>query len=287
MQDGSSPWYLIAAIVLITTLIIIFYGYFIFRSIKNYNATSLQLQRNLDELKLKQEKLLLQTEIEIREQTFQFISMEIHDNITQVLSLAKLHLNCLQLTNDQQNHERLTKSKDLISKSLIDLSNLSRSLDSDLIESHGLIPAIEYEVERWKRFTSDQIELNIIGSHQYMDPRKELLIFRIVQEALNNAMKYAEAKNIKVMVENSEIETRIAIEDDGVGFELDNVYANKKVGQMAGLKNMRQRAETINAKLNINSAPGKGSIIEVIIPVFSKSLIDDKSSLSGRPQAIA
>jgi signal transduction histidine kinase len=287
MQSPNSNWYLIVVIIFLTTAIIVFYGYIIFKTIKNYNKKSLELQRNIEELKHREEKLILQTEIEIREQTFQFISMEIHDNITQVLSLAKLHLNCMELIKDEENYERLMKSRELLSKVLTDLSNLSRSLDSDLIESHGLLPAIEYEVERWRRFTNDPIELKVVGTIQHMDPRKELLVFRIVQESLNNIMKYAKATQVDIVVENTDNEMKISIQDNGVGFELDKVYENKKVGQMAGLKNMRQRADTINAKLNILSTPGKGSTIEVIIPVFSKSLIDDTSRISRRSQTIA
>ena len=287
MQNTNTSWYIIVAIISVTTLIISFYGYMIYRTIQNYNEKSLALQMKLEELKFKQEKLILQTEIEIQEQTFQFISMEVHDNITQVLSLAKLYLNCLELNNDSENLSRLHNSKELISKSLIDLSSLSKSLDSDIIESHGLIHALQFEIERWKKFSKKSFELNISTTVQFMDKQKELLIFRIIQEALNNIVKYADASSVKVIMQNEDDDLVISILDNGKGFDLQTVYENKKAGQMAGLKNMRHRAESLNGQLEILSTPGKGSKITARVPIISNSNKDDKNCVSGRPQIIA
>jgi two-component system, NarL family, sensor kinase len=287
MQKTSTSWYIIVTIIILTTFIISFYGFLIYRTIQNYNAKSLALQLKLEELKFEQEKMILQTEIEIQEQTFQFISMEIHDNITQVLSLAKLHLNCLELTRNAENITRLENSKELVSKSLIDLSSLSKSLDSDIIESHGLIHAVEYEIERWKKFSKNAINLEVSTSVQFMDKQKELLIFRIIQEALSNVMKHAEATLLNVQIEKDGENLVISIRDNGNGFDSGKVYENKKAGQMAGLKNMRQRAESLKGELEIVSSPGKGSNIVVSIPFSSNINEDDKNRVGRRSQTIA
>lgn len=287
METQSSNWYLIVTIIFLTTLIIIFYGFIIYKTIKNYNHQSLLLQRNIENLKFTQEKLLLQTEIEIQEQTFKFISMEIHDNITQVLSLAKLHLNCIELIKDFENTDRLNKSKDLISKSLEDLSNLSKSLDSDIIESHGLVHAIQYEIERWKRFTDDKIELQIIGNVDFLNNKNDLLIFRIIQEALNNIIKYAKASVITIRIEQNDSDLKISVNDNGIGFDIEKIYENKKVGKMSGLKNMKQRAEILSGTLNIFSSPGGGSTVEAIIPLNKKSPENDNNSIGRRSQIVA
>lgn len=287
MQKTSTSLYIIVTIIILTTFIISFYGFLIYRTIQNYNAKSLALQLKLEELKFEQEKMIMQAEIEIQEQTFQFISMEIHDNITQVLSLAKLHLNCLELTRNAENITRLENSKDLISKSLIDLSNLSKSLDSDLIESHGLIHAVEYEIERWKKFSKNTINLEVSTSVQFMDKQKELLIFRIIQEALSNVMKHAEATLLNVQIEKDGENLVIAIRDNGNGFDSGKVYENKKAGQMAGLKNMRHRAESLMGELEVVSSPGKGSNIVVSIPLSSNINEDDKNRVGRRSQTIA
>ncbi len=282
----NNYWILITLLITITSSIILFYGFVIYRAIKEYNQKSIIIQRNLEEFKSKQEKLILQTELEIQEQTFQFISMEIHDNITQVLSLAKLHLNCLIVIQDIENIDRLNKSKDLISKSLEDLSNLSKSLDSDIIESHGLIHAIKYEIDRWKRFTDDIIELEIIGNVDFLNNKNELLVFRIIQEALNNIIKYAKASTIVIRIEQTDYELKISISDNGIGFDIEKIYENKPVGKMSGLKNMKQRAEILRGKLNIFPTPGGGSTVEAIIPLYINSLENDKNSIGRRSQII-
>ena len=287
MENTSSNWHLIVIIILLTTLIVTFYGFIIYKTIKNYNRQSLILQRNLEELKFKQEKLLLETEIEIQEQTFKYISMEIHDNITQVLSLAKLHLNCLELNKNPENLDRLITSKEFISKSLDDLSSLSKSLDSDLIENHGLVAAIRYEIERWKRFTDDKIELEIVGTLAFLNQKNDVLIFRIIQEAVNNIIKYAQASTIKIIIEKDEENIKVTVLDNGLGFDLEKVYENKVIGKMSGLKNMKQRAEILNGTLHIYSKPGEGSRVEAIIPIISNFISNDKNSSSRRPQITA
>ena len=135
MQTSYSYWIPLMANVVFTTIIITLYGFLIYRAIKTYNRKSLALQKNLEEVKSNQEKLLLKTELEIQEQTFQFISKEIHDNVTQGLSLAKLNLNIIELENKPETKILIHKSTELIAKALSDLNHLSKSLDADLIES--------------------------------------------------------------------------------------------------------------------------------------------------------
>ena len=270
-----------------STVIITLYGYLIYKAIKAYNGKSLALQKNIEEINSKQEKLLLKTELEIQEQTFQFISKEIHDNVTQGLSLAKLNLNIIELDNTEESKILVFKSTELIAKALSDLNHLSKSLDADIIESYGLVHAIKYEIERWQRLTKNDIELSVIGDLKFLNSNSELLIFRIIQESINNIIKYAKAENIDIAMLYSEENLKITIKDDGVGFNPDTILTTKKIGQMAGLKNMRQRAESLEGKLIIKSTPGKGTILEVLIPINNKLTENDQSSIGGRSQAIA
>ena len=282
MQESHSYWVPIISNIIFTTTIILVYGYLIFRAIKNYNLKSLALQTKFEEFKSRQEKLLLETELEIQEQTFQFISKEIHDNVTQGLSLAKLNLNIVDWANLIETKKLIHKSKELIAKALSDLNHLSKSLDSDLIESYGLIHAVKFEIERWQRLSKNDITLYIEGEIKFLPTNSELFIFRIIQESINNIIKYANAENtmIKLIYQHEEIQIQII--DDGIGFNPDTIYANKKIGEMAGLKNIRQRAESLNGRLTISSVPGNGTILDVIIPTNLNIYSDDKSSTSRR-----
>ena len=287
MQTNYSYWIPLMANLIFTTIIITVYGFLIYRAIKIYNMKSLALQQNIEDLKSKQNKLLLETELEIQEQTFQFISKEIHDNVTQGLSLAKLNLNIIELDNISESKLLIHKSTELIAKALSDLNHLSKSLDADLIESYGLIHAIKYEIERWQRLTKNDIEMDVNGELQFLNTNTELLIFRIIQESINNIIKYAKAENIKITICYSSESIKITINDDGIGFDPDTIFTNKKIGEMAGLKNMRQRAESLDGKLTIESTPGKGTLLNVIIPINTKLTENDQSSTGRRSQAFA
>jgi len=267
MERLGNNWYIIQSIILLSTGIIVFYGYLIYRAILTYNRRSLELQREMEELRYQQERLLLQTEVEIREQTFQYISMELHDNVSQVLSLAKLHLNCIDLPEQSEHYQRLQEVKELLCKSLSDINTISKSLDSDLIEYHGLCTAIQFEIDQWNRHFPDKVQFETNLVKPALAKEKALLAFRIIQEALNNTVKYAEADHIYVSAIRSGEQLLITISDDGIGFDFEHVYENKEVGKKSGLKNMKMRADFIGGKLDIRSGAGKGTSIELFIPL--------------------
>ena len=249
-----------------STIIIVFYGVMIFNSIKIYNEKSLLLQKDLEELKINQEKMILETEVEIQEQTFQFISREIHDNIIQTLSLAKLNLNVLDYKNPLEINVLVTKSVDLITKSLSDLNNLSKSLDADLIANHGLTQALQFELEKWSMHSKTKLKLEVIGEIQHIKTSTELIVFRIIQESLSNILKYANASSILIALNYSSNELLFTIKDNGIGFNPEKELGNKKIGKKAGLKNMKQRAEMVNGQFEIESNLNKGTTISVKIP---------------------
>lgn len=267
MGKTVNSWYIIQSIILLSTGIIVFYGFMLYRAILSYNRRSLELQREMEELRFKQEQLLLQTALEIQEETFQYISMELHDNVSQVLSLAKLHLNCIQLPESTEHYIRLTEVKELVSKSLNDIGTISKSLDSDLIEQHGLCSAIQFEIDQWNRHSPGRFHFETDIDKPPLLKAKALFAFRIVQEALNNTVKYAQAKHIYVTAMRSGENLLITIGDDGIGFDFRAVYDNKVVGKKSGIKNMELRAVYIGGKILFHSRSGRGTTIELFVPL--------------------
>jgi signal transduction histidine kinase len=257
----------ISITIIISTVVVCLFAFFILNAIKHYNKRSLVIKKEYDEYKGNQEKLLLETEIEIQEQTFQLISKEIHDNITQSLSLANLTLNCLDLGDKLHSHQEIQKSKVQITKALNDLNNLSKSLDSDLIESHGLVAAVNFETERWRRLFDNKINVSIDGEIRHLNKNCELFIFRIIQESINNSVKYAEAANIDIALAYRDREIELLISDDGKGFNINELESNKEIGKKSGIKNMRQRTEILNGAFEITSKQNSGTSIKTIIPI--------------------
>jgi two-component system, NarL family, sensor kinase len=199
---------------------------------------------------------LLQTQIEIQEQTLKTISQEIHDNIGQVLSLAKLNLGTLQYGED----EKLNDTKNLVSKAINDLRDLSRSLHGDKIAELGLQSAIENELKILQNTGQYNTALQITGEPYKLEPQKEMVLFRIVQEAIHNAVKHAKAKNITVQLNYQPVAFVLQITDDGIGFNAADLQA-AQTG--IGLKSMQNRAALIGGLFTITAANGTAIKIEL------------------------
>ena len=207
---------------------------------------------------------LLQTQLEIQEQTLKNISQEIHDNIGQALSLAKLNLNTMPPTNDEALQQKILNSKELVSKAITDLRDLSRSLDTDYVQEMGLQRAIEYELEMIKKTGTIETSMIVEGSMFRLEKQKELILFRIVQETFNNILKHAGAKTINVNINYGNAFT-LVIKDDGKGVNLDPLNEGKNNNFGLGIRNMHSRAKLIGAEFNMNSVIGKGTEVEIVL----------------------
>ena len=232
-----------------------------------YQKKQVAFLQSLESLKLDHEKNLLKTKLEIQEQTFQNISREIHDNIGLSLTLAKLNLNMLELDKTEKSRELILSSVELISKSINDLSDISKSLNSEAISQQGLLNALQLEIDRLKRLNRFKIDFEIFGNAVYFDSQKELVLYRIAQEALNNIIKHADAQNICVKVAFDSSHIRLSIEDNGKGFLLVKNEKTFQENMKAGLVNMQIRSALINGDLELISEIGKGTTVTVTAPL--------------------
>ncbi len=212
--------------------------------------------------KARLEKEILTAQIEIQEQTLKMVSQEIHDNIGQILSLAKLNLNTFPDNADKEMQVKIDNTKDLVSKAISDLRDLSRSMHGDKIAELGLHDAIDTELKILQNTGQYTTTMEVIGQPVKLDTQKEMVLFRMVQEALTNCIKHAKAKNIQVRLNNQEGKYIVAISDDGVGFDKALLQSNQTG---IGLRNMQNRATLINGIFSIKSFPEKGTTIEVVL----------------------
>ena len=251
----------------ITILLIILLGGFIITIIFLYRKKQILYLKELEQIKSDYEKNLLKTHIEIQEQTFQTISRDIHDNINLSLTLAKLNLNTLNLSVVEKSAEQIASSIEFISKAIIDLTDISRSMNSDIISEQGLITALELEIEKLKKLECFFIKFEVFGNPVFMDAQKELLIFRIIQESFNNILKHAHARQIQLCMNYEFDRVNITTSDDGVGFnQSKKQYSFDKNKPTSGLRNMQKRAELLNGSFHITSQPGLGTTIKISIP---------------------
>jgi len=257
--------YQIVTGVVIATIAFLLAGFFIVIIIAYANSRKKKFIEEKQIMQSKFQNELLQTQLEIQEQTLKNISQEIHDNIGQALSLAKLNLNTMPAINDEALQQKITNSKELVSKAIIDLRDLSRSLDTDYVQEMGLQRAIEYELELIKKTGTIETTMMVEGSMFRLEKQKELILFRIVQETFNNIIKHAGAKSINVNINYSAKSFTLVIIDDGKGVNLQPLSEGENNNFGLGIRNMHNRAKLIGADFKMNSKIGEGTEVKIIL----------------------
>ncbi|HEX2962261.1 MAG TPA: sensor histidine kinase [Ignavibacteriales bacterium] len=239
-------------------------GYLNIAQIYLHDITQLKTQQ--EELEKSQKELEefsnhLQNKIEEERQR---ISRELHDGVGQNLILLRLYLQkrLTDLTGNENSPEYLEISR-ILGQITNDLKEISHSLKPIILVEIGLIPALITLVDNIKRKSNMQGNINFIDMEERLDSGLETTIFRIVQEALSNIIKYSGACefNIQLLKKNSSI--RLIISDDGIGFDL-NKPRNKKG---MGIRNMQERAKSHNGTFRITSSPEDGTIIFADFPL--------------------
>ncbi len=206
---------------------------------------------------------LLRTQLEIQEQTLNNVSQEIHDNIGQALSLAKLTLSTFTELTDPTLKTKAIDTHKLIAKAIADLRDLSRSLQGGKIAELGLEKVIANELRIIKNTgLYNDASIVVEGSPMTLDPKTEMVLFRMVQEALNNIIKHAKAKNISVTLQFNAPALHLSITDDGAGFDT-KTQSPEKTG--IGLTNIYARAALINATVSVYSSPGSGTTLSITL----------------------
>ena len=210
---------------------------------------------------------ILKTELEIKEQTFKNLSEEIHDNVGQILSLVVLNLSSIEITDTEKAAAKIEQATKLVEKAVGDLRNLSKSLDSENISSLGLTAIIKFELELLEKTGLYKTSFKAIGDEKRLDGNKELVIYRIIQESLNNIIKHAKANSIGINLCYFKNKLSVEITDNGIGFDTEATY-NKSIYQKgAGIKNIKKRAALIGLLVAIKSVPLQGTTVSMDIEI--------------------
>ena len=202
------------------------------------------------------EEQLLKTEVEITDQNLKNISWELHDNVGQLLSVASMEAKML-MNQETLHGDQLEELVNVLGQSISQIRGLSKTLNSDMIQKLGLKEALENEFDRLDRIglvkTSLQYNDDVI-----IDKKKEIIIFRMLQEFISNVLKHAQASQLTISVSGDNEKVYIHAQDDGIGFDKDSVKANN------GLLNLESRAKLINADLSLDSKIGEGTAMKLI-----------------------
>jgi len=212
-----------------------------------------------EEMKNRFERTLLKTQLEIQEQAFSYISQEIHDNIGQILSLVRLNLNTFDTVVSE---EKLNQTDELLGKAIKDLRDLSHNLQKNRIYDIGIVESIRQLLISIEKTGQYQTSFLASDNFHILDPSTDIILYRMIQEIINNIIKHASASTIDVEIKNEQDTTIIRISDNGIGFDT-SLLQQERSG--IGLQNIINRAKTIDASVDVKSEPGNGTTITLNI----------------------
>lgn len=259
MLQTAQTIYPTAAFTIVASAMLLFFTIFFYLLIVQLHRRRIMHQADLHSMKSQYEQTLLQSQLEIQEQTFRNISQEIHDNIGQVLSLAKLNLNTIHEGNFR---EKIDVTDELVGKAIADLRDLSKSLNGEKITDLGLYMALTHELAIIEKTVPVTTSLSGDDIDEMLNEEQVIILFRMMQELLNNILKHAKATSIDIIVTATEKEVSLCVKDNGVGFDAEKLEA-AKTG--IGLKSLSQRARLINGQVDIKTAPGKGTEVSITL----------------------
>ncbi len=202
---------------------------------------------------------LIQTEVEIKEQTLSNISRELHDNLGQIASLIKINLNLLTTELPPDDKTKINDSLALLKQMIRDIRQLSVGLNGDNISRFGLVGMIENDISRYRRITPATIDYKTNLQEITLPVAYQIFLYRIQQEVFNNIMKHAKASHVKIHLTTNDNKFRLLMADNGVGFDPSAV----KKG--AGLENIKERCRMIGASFAVNSNKISGTEIIILI----------------------
>ena len=211
-----------------------------------------------------QQKLIIETNIQAQEKEREEIGKELHDNINQILAAAKLYLDLVMNDGEKEEDrlEALHKSYRNLNLAMEEIRQLSKSLVAPSLGGTGLNHALLHLTNNFPLSASLQLNLDFSGYQSDIDDDNiKLTCYRIVQVQLNNIIKHARAKKATIRLSRTADHLDIIIQDDGIGFD-----TAKNTGGI-GLRNIKNRVGYYNGTVRIDSEPGKGCTLTVMIPL--------------------
>ncbi|SEO08321.1 Histidine kinase [Mucilaginibacter gossypiicola] len=252
----------ISFLILLTTVIFLIAPAFLVVYVIVYSRKKKKLQDEKAEMQLVYEAELLNSQLAMQEQTMQTIGADLHDHIGQLLSLTSLTLGSIEIRDDHRSAEKVNSAIEITSKCIAELRHLGKLIQGQQITEEGLYSALQQEIawlEKTDRFrirlSFDEV-LNSVTSEE-----KNLIIYRLIQELVNNIVKHAAAKEIEISLTYNEGRLHLSVSDDGKGFDPE------KPGKKGmGMFNIHKRIRLLNGQVKINSSPDEGTKVSITIP---------------------
>jgi signal transduction histidine kinase len=211
---------------------------------------------------------LLERVMTVQEEEHRRISLELHDQTGQSLTSLIIKLSSLaEAKSLTEVHAHLQELRDAVAQILHEVHDLALELRPSVLDDLGLLAALRHLRKGYEDSIHIPVDLEALGfENERLSPEVETALFRIVQEALTNVAKHAQARSISVLLEHVGSSVKLIVEDDGVGFDVARVTTSSP-SEKLGLYGMRERALALGGTLTVESTPGMGTAIFVEIPL--------------------
>lgn len=223
----------------------------------------------LDRLNEKEASLeaLLKKTLATQEEERRRVARELHDETSQILSAIMMNIDLLEreVRSRRPYRPRLAAVKALAEEASRNVDKVMLDLRPALLDDLGLVASLRWYASQVQGLWDLPVELEA-SKVQRMPEHLEVAAFRIVQEAVSNAVRHGKPSGVRVAVSSEQTAVRIEINDDGAGFDVSKALARARTGDSAGLLGMTERAELLGGSFKVTSRPGKGTRIVVEIP---------------------
>jgi signal transduction histidine kinase len=232
---------------------------------RNRELVALRDEREVAYERLRQLTVHLEA---VREEERRWIARELHDEMGQELTAAKINLQLLgRGASPALPPQRLQETLTLLDRLIARVRSLSLDLRPPLLDDRGLRPALEGWLEAVGRRSGITPRLSVDGEIGRLPSEIEIAGFRVVQEAVTNALRHSEMKGLDVALHRDPETLRVAVRDDGTGFDVNEALARSAGGDHLGLLGMRERVEMLGGRLEIASALGEGTEVRAWLPL--------------------
>lgn len=228
-----------------------------------YNNRKKRHEQEKEWLRTNFENELLKSQMEVQEQTMQNVASNLHDNIGQLMSLLVVTLSTIKPDQPQRVHEKVDSASQLAKRAIKELRQLSRVMHGQELIRMGLAAAIAFELDYLKTAGLHTIQFKNNYQSKAGQTDKEIILFRIFQEVLNNSVRHAEATAIDVSIDQNDQYLQLTIKDNGKGFNEKDLPKEKKG---MGLFNIKKRVALIAGEVEIVTSPGNGTEIKIVTP---------------------
>jgi len=211
---------------------------------------------------------LLDRVINIQEEERHRIAHDIHDGVSQLIMGALYEAQAAKVClsdRPETAREKLQNAQDILKQVKTEMRRIIYDLHPEVLDSAGLVPALETFVSRYQVFSGMQCQLDIFGPVLRLALERERTIFRIVQEALNNVARHAATDQVQVTLQFTPVTLSVVVADNGRGF--DRQAVQNPAQAHLGLVSMYERAQSIGGQLDIDSKPGRGTRVSLHVPL--------------------